>query len=487
MDQPMSSIRSAGSAFVAMASRASSQFFLIAVTLVATRYMSPTDFGIFAIATAFVTFARTLLYTGPFEYLLKTDDLEGHSTECLVVNGLVATASGVVLGALALASSWLFTSPQVSWLLLILIPSNFIAAFASWEEALLLRTGQIKRYYVITALVEFASSSLAIVLLFFGFKLGALIAQIYARLIILTVVYWWLARPVRLNRPRRRQVLTIARWSTARYGGTVVSFLSNYSGDLILGLLLSPAATGLFRASNRVVTAASDMFAQPTRILAMTALSRRAASGGPPGDQWFSMFVGIAFIGWPALIGIAVLAQQIAPIALGNKWAGAGTAISILAIARIWGMLSAVTGALLVANNRQNYAFFNQLFSAIGVAVATVLFSYWGVTGAAFASLLVATVSTLSLTWKTYQLAPVSGHEARRLLPVLIYPIVASLGGALVGQMISGDVGRYWALSIPIMLGATGWAIAVGLVWRRALGALASLTDHPVPKEEARA
>ncbi|RDE05317.1 oligosaccharide flippase family protein [Sphingomonas aracearum] len=473
-------LRSAAAAFLAMGSRASSQFFLIAVTLVATRYLSPADFGVFAIATAFVTLARTLLYTGPFEYLMKAKDLDGCVVECLVGNALMATIAGLVLLLLAGASPWLFSSPDVAWLMLVLIPSNFVAAFASWEEALLLRKGSVRAYYVSTTLVELASSLAAIGLLVAGWKLAALVVQIYLRLVLLAIAYRLQVRPPSLHRPDMAVVGTVARWSNSRYGATFVSFLSNYSGDLILGAFLSPAATGLFRASNRVVTAASDMFSQPARLLAMTGLSHRFAQGKPADGDWFAMFVGIAFIGWPALIGVAMLGDWLAPVALGPRWAGAGPAIAILACARLWTILTAVTSSLLVAYDRQRRVLANQLATAIGVAALTVALSPWGVTGAAVASLVVTAATTLWLVADALRVGQVSKARWRRLLPTLGLPMVFTSIAVLGGRAVAPEIARSppVQLAVAVACGALGWLMAVVLVRREALRSLRLLTHR---------
>jgi O-antigen/teichoic acid export membrane protein len=117
--------------------------------------------------------------------------------------------------------------------------------------------------------------------------------------------------------------MRLLRWSASRYGAAGVAAVSAYSGDLILGVLVSPAATGPFRASNRIATAASDIFAQPAVLLVRTALARCHARGAGADHGWQMMLAGIAMIGWPVLADLALLAGWIAAGVLGPAWAGA--------------------------------------------------------------------------------------------------------------------------------------------------------------------
>jgi O-antigen/teichoic acid export membrane protein len=465
-----------------MGARATGQISMIVVTLVATRFLGPADFGVFAIAAAFVTLSRTLLYAGAFEYLLKAPDLEATATECLTVNLLLALVNAVALCALAAVWQVLFNSHAVAVLMLMLVPSNFIAAVASWEESLMLREGKVRGYYLSTMLVEIFCGLLAVAMLWMGYGLIALVAQIYSRVLILAVIYRFTATMPILRRPVMSTMKAVTLWSSSRYGGVFVAFLSNYSGDLILGALLSPAATGLFRASNRIVTAASDMFSQPAAMLSMTGLSARFAAGKPADGSWLSMSAGISFIGWPVLLGVALLSNQLVPVVLGPQWATAGPIVTILCLARMSSLLSTVASSLLVAYNRQHRVFVIQAGSAISVAAMTVVLVPLGVIGAALASLAVMLGSATVLCWEAHKVGRVKSEDWKAAFPVFGVPMVTTAIAALVGRsaaplMVAGDVKQ---LAISIACCALGWGLGVLIVRIHALRALHVLTsaDH---------
>lgn len=315
-----------GTAVIAMAARVSGQIAMVAVTLVATRQLAPADFGIFAIAGALVMLARTMLYTGPFEFLLKAPAERERTiaAACLAATLIVASGWVLLLGGLGLAAPLLFKGGGVAPVILALAPSVLFAAIAAFAESLMLRSGAVRRYYGVTVGVEIGAGLAAIALLLAGWGLWALVAQIYVRIVLLILALGGLGPRLALARPLKGEIAEVLRWSGSRFGSVMVGFLANYSGDLVLGVVFSPAASGLYRASNRMVTALADMFIQPAGMLALTTLASDRANGVKGGSgtgAWLRLGGLFGVLGWPALAVLALFANRLVPLALGPAWA----------------------------------------------------------------------------------------------------------------------------------------------------------------------
>ncbi len=475
---------SAADALLAMAARGGTQLFVMAVTLVATRFLSPSDFGVFALATVFITFVRTLLYAGPAEYLLKTPAPDRDAADCLAAMMLTALLASAAVAGLAAGLFAVSGAADVAWLMLILAPSNLIAALTSWSEALLLRGHRLRAFYGAAVVTELASAVAAITLLLAGWQLGALVVQVYLRMTLPLITSALLLSRPRLRRPETAGVMRLLHWSASRYGAAGVAAVSTYSGDLILGVLLSPAATGLFRASNRVATAASDMFAHPAGLLVRTALARRHARGDDVDGGWLAMFAGIAMIGWAALVDLALVADWIAAGVLGPGWASAAAPIAILCLARLFAMLGTAATAMLVTHDRQTCVFRAQLVAAGAVATATVVLSPWGVNGAAVALLGASAGTALWLTCAALQLGGEATGAVRRSLGLIASPLLASALATLIGRWLAIGLTDTPIQQIMVsgLCGGVGWAIGIVPVRARAREALIHLTRPPPPQ-----
>ncbi len=463
-----------------MLARGSNQLFLIGVTLVATRMLTPADFGVFAIAATFVTLSRTLLYTGPFEYMMKAVDLKAVASACLAVTVLMVLFSAAAMGLIALAAPLIFKSQTVAILMLALIPSNAIAAVASWEEAQLLRSGRVQVYYIVTAGVEVISAGVAVALLLSGRGLFSLVAQIYTRLFLLAVIYRMMIAPPPWRWPAFSEIATVGRWSLARYSSTTVGFLSHYSGDLILGAVLSPAATGLYRASNRIVTAASDVFAQPAGLLAGTQLARRFARGAAPDDTFIRLFCGIAIFAWPALALMASLADRLTPLVLGKQWLAAAPVVTIICLARMVELVGTPSSAQLVSYDRQGVVLKNQLIASVSLAVLSLGAARFGVVAVALVNVFVALLSTTLLARAASRLGGVRRDVWVRAAVLVGAPTLLTLVAVWVGRILlseSLDQRPILFIAAATLCGMGGWLAGVSLFYRRALDAIHSLAE----------
>jgi len=470
-------------AMTGIAARGGNQVILLVVTLVAARFLSPTDFGIFAIASVGVTLIRTLLYSGAFEYLLKSDEPDAAATECLIVNLALSVTITALLLAFVPLSEPVFGAAAIGAVIVQMAPSNLLAAATAWQESQVLRAGRIRGYYVVTTVGEVVAAVVALVMLATQMGLAALVAQLYVRLAVLLAGYLVLQRSRFSDRITFARTLQVARWSASRYGAVLVSFVSQYGADVLLGAFLSPAASGLYRASSRIVAAVADMFAQPTRILAVTLFSARAAQGSPVGDLWPGILSSSAFLGWAAMAGLAMTASDLVPLLLGEQWSAAPPIVAVLCLARALNLLDAVTAPLLVSQNRQLAVLAVQTTASVVLVVGLFVFVHSGPASAAWVTAAAAGVLTLGLLILTARTAPATAAALRTAALLSLTAPLAILAGGGLGLLLArgltapplGEFASVFGVAVVALL-------AVGaLQYRSLLAALSALSPAEAP------
>jgi O-antigen/teichoic acid export membrane protein len=397
---------------------------------------------------------------------------------------------GAILAALSNFTGPLFHSTEVGFLLLALAPSSLLSAGANWQESQLLRAGRLKTYYGVTTFAEVIAAIVTVTMIVLGYGLVALIAQIYARLSLMMVAYRVLQAPMWSREFSLERAWAVARWSTHRYGATIVAFLSNYGADLLLGAFLSPAATGLYRASHRMVTGVSDLVSNPTRLTAVTIFSRRAAEGLESGPLWPRIASASAFIGWTALAGLAAISDQVVPMVLGARWAAAGPIVAILCLQRAFSLIDGVTGPMLVAYSHVRALFGVQLAMAIASVALLAVMARYGVAAAALSSVVTAGASmliTAALASRNFS-GLIGGLP--RALPVAVLPALATSLAAFAATRGVGGASADVVGSVvrEVAAGAAGFALAVVLLRRSVVDTLQALNPpagRPGLQEEA--
>ncbi len=479
---------------VGLVSRVAIQLCLLAVTLTATRFLAISQFGIYSIAAALMFLSRNLFYVGPYEYLLKTPIHAGLKGACLKANLGLAVAAAILLLIFASISEFIFGSKDLPFVLVRLVPTLFLSAATAWYEAVLLRDLAIRRYYLFTVIGEIFGAAVGIAFFYFGFELRSLIAQTYTRLGILLLLYLLSTRVEGWRNGSRADVRTVLDWSLSRLGAVFLNFSANYGADFVLGIVLSPAATGLYRASNRIVSSISDLFAQPLQKIVQTNLSARSSRGLQPDHSWIAMLTAVAAIGWAALFGLAVSAKQVVPFVLGPAWEKAAPVVVVFCAARALSLIDAATTSLLVCCDRQKFMLKVQTTVAILVPLTSLGISLVMPPNSTYAPAVVALAYFVIMSGLTIfycrEAARLSHTSAREVLWALM---VSAIPGAFVAaalvilEMSEFGRGLEQRLFVPVAAAVAAIALGAGLlvIRRRLLSSIHSLGYVRLAGEEA--
>lgn len=466
---------------VGFASRGIVQVVLFGVTIVATRSLSIADFGAYALGSLFLVLARQLFYVGPYEYLLKAQAEDNLQGACLAANFVQAVVLAALLGGIWLASPWLFDSPDVGRILALLVPTVFLVALTAWYEAVLLREVRVRRYYATTLVGDTVGAVVAVAMLARGYGVTSLVAQAYARQVVMLVLFLTATRQPPSAAAPWPLVVQVLRWSRARHAATLLNFTTSYGADLVLGVSLSPAATGLYRAANRIVSALTDLFAQPLQKIAQTNLSASFVRRYDMGTSWLTMLSGVGAIAWSGLLTLGFLARDLVPLALGAKWAPAVPIVVVFCVIKAFSLLDAVTTSFLVCHDRQRVMLWVQIASAVSVIVLGYVASAWGPQAVAIAVGLASTGMSLAYGAMVMRLSCADRGAVQDLLRTAAPPVLSvALALGLLNLMAPGLSGLP---AVVAGLGCAGLAFLVGAftVRHRMLSAIGSLGHHGAP------
>lgn len=479
---------------VGLMSRIAIQLCLLAVTLTATRYLAISQFGIYSVASALMFLSRNLFYVGPYEYLLKTPDHACLKGACLKANLCLAIAAAVPLLLFVSVSEIVFGSRDLPFVLIRLVPTLMLSALTAWYEAVLLRDLAIRRYYLFTVIGEIFGAAVGIAFFYFGFELRSLIAQTYTRLGVLLLLYVLSTRVAGWRDGSTADIRKVLSWSSSRFGAVFLNFSANYGADFVLGIVLSPAATGVYRASNRIVSSISDLFGQPLQKIVQTNLSARSSRGLRPDHSWIAMLTAVAAIGWAALFGLAVSARQVVPFVLGPAWGKAAPVIVVFCAARALSLIDAATTSLLVCCDRQKFMLKVQTMVAILVPLTSLALSLVMPRDSTLAPTVVALAYLMIMSGLTIaygrEAARLSDASAREVLGALLFSVVPGLFVTLALIVLEmSQFGRGLEQRVFIVAAVAVSAVALGaglmVIRKRLIASLHSLGHARLSGEEA--
>jgi O-antigen/teichoic acid export membrane protein len=464
--------------------RAWTQVTAFVVVVIAARMLERQEFGIYAIASVFIIILSTIMYSGIYEYIIKTEDYEAAADTCYWINLGFALAGAIVIALLAPLVAALVRAPQIAPLMLCLAPTAIIAALTSWQEALVLRRKKITGYYIIWFCSETIAAGLAIALFFAGVRLYALVGYRYSQLIVSSVGYLLYMGDVPRLAWRTEQARHALAFASRLYGSRLIAIVTNYGADLIIGTLASPAAAGAYRLASRMIFGFSEIYFQPIKTIAWVRFSSAERAGSGLGHEWLGLMTVLSMIAWPTLGGAAVLSRQLTGTVLGNTWLAAAPVVVILALSKSGELFEVFLDPLLGTAGNTALLLRIRAGAAVVAIAGFLALAHLGPAFAAWAQ--AATYLSLAIVTIIVGLKRTNGTVRAlitALLPGLATTALTMLAAAAASRL-TGGAG--WPLiakfAADVAAGGFVWAFMAGIVFRRrTLGALLSLKDQAPP------
>lgn len=245
-------------------SRVISQGSSLILLVLGAQFLTPAEFGAYALATLTLALINVFLYSGAYEHLLKTQDVGADGPTVLSVKLFYAVLSAILLLSVGRVLLGFDDLAQLGFLLQIFAVVPLMSCTSAWREAAYLRVpSHLPRYFQLTLFRDGVALLLAIAWLIAGWGLWALVLHRVTLALIGALLFGWVERPLPLPDWRLSQVGQLLRKTSALTGSRLLSFFGNNGVDMVVGVFLSPAAVGLYRMASRMAIALYDVIAQP--------------------------------------------------------------------------------------------------------------------------------------------------------------------------------------------------------------------------------
>jgi O-antigen/teichoic acid export membrane protein len=433
-----------------------------ACTLIIARLLSPADYGLFGMAMVIQGFVGTIYDFGLEDTIVRQRDLTDDQVARL---GGLALLYGVIFALLTVAIAEpiarFYREPAVEWLLQVLALTTIIEAVQMLPRASLARQ---LRFRTLAWIDGAAGLSLGLGTLLFalaGFRYQALAYSAVTSGAIAAVVAFVVA-PQRLALPRRHSGLRPA----MAFGIQVVLariawYAYTHADFAVISRVLGKAALGAYTFAWALATLPADRFAALVGNVMRGVFSAVQDDKAALRRYWLATTEGLAFVVLPVAVGIAVAADDVILVVLGDQWRGAIAPLRLLAVYGGFRALIAMIPPLLIA---AGHARRNLERTLLGVAVLPALFyfgSRWGTIGVAAAWVVGYPLVSLPTYRFTFRLVGLTPRDYfRAVWPALSATLV--MAAVVVAAHIAA---RDWALLARFaMETAAGAATYVALV-----------------------
>lgn len=332
---PAMSVRTA--AAWALVSQYTSFAIQFATSVVLARwFITPAQLGLFSIAFAAVTLVAFLQDFGVTRYINGERDLTPEKLHTAFTVS-VAFAWGIALLALLAAKpiAWFYGDPKLLPVTLIIASSYLLVPLAIVPQATCQRRMDYKSNTMIEVGSSVANAATAVTLAVTGHGALALAWGAFAQQAARLFVSQWragLMLPWPLRLKGAEPVL--------RLGGTnsVLSTCYSITGrapELVIGRLIDNAAVGLFARASGLALQLRLLVAGAVTGVFYPAFRQVRDSGQPLGPPYLRVVAAYTGVTWPAMAGIAVLAQPLVQLLYGDKWMAAAPLLGWIALSQL--------------------------------------------------------------------------------------------------------------------------------------------------------
>ena len=450
----------------------STQASRLVVSVVLARLLTPGEFGVVAAAMVFMVVAWQLTDLGTAAVIIQREEMDDVLVSSVFWFNI---ALGVVLAALTVATAGplgaALGQPGAAPAIRVLGAVSFLGALGNMHHALLRRRMQFGRLATIAIANAAVNAALGIGLALAGAGIWALVVGTVSGVAVSTATAWWFER----WRPRAtcslRRLREVARFSIHFFWSNTLAVVFAQLDKVIVSRMLGGAPLGTYAVAQRTVLSPVSAISTAVSTVSFSAFARgqddpaRLRSGASRAAGVVTLVV------LPAMVGLAVLAEQAVRVVYGPQWEAAVPVVQVLAPVAAVQALACVTASVMLAMGRSDWLYRWALANCLVGAAAMVVGAQWGLVGVSLALAgVVAVLTPLEMRMALGLIDMRLTAYVRILVPHVLATAVMAVTARLAA---AGAEGVGGGAATQLLAGsAAGAVVFVALMWRAGVPAV---------------
>jgi O-antigen/teichoic acid export membrane protein len=434
--------------------------FIIGVIL--SRLLSPADFGLVAMITVFTGFATIFMDLGFGSALIqKQDTRPEHYDSVFWLNMAAGLLLMGLFAAVAPLLAWLYDQPLLTPLTLFISTNFLITAFSSVQITLLQKQLHFSRlaYAELAALI--ISGVIAIAMALTGFGVWSLAVQTVL-LSLLTVIFVWMKSGWRPSwRFSREAVRELIAFSSNLLGFNSLNYWLRNGDNFLVGRFLGTAELGIYSRAYSLMLLPLSIVSRTVGQVMFPAFSSIQSDPARVARIYLRMTRTIAFVTFPAMVGLWVVSPHFVPAIFGDQWLDMIPILRIFCLVGLLQSIGTLNGNLYLSQGRSDLQFRVGLVLGLAGLLAIVLGLRWGIEGVAMAYAIFSALAFYPSVKIAVSLVGLSFAE-----------VVRNLGGVTVLSLLMGailwtineQVGNRWRHAEALLILTAAGAVIYGVV-----------------------
>lgn len=340
-------------------------FISLIVTAILSRILSPEEFGIVAIATVIIAFFTMFTEIGIAPSIIQNKTLTEDDLSSIFS---FTIWSGLILSILFIASASFvasyYSSPILEPICYLLSITLFFSSCQIVPNGLIYRDKDFKFIAIRSFSVQLISGIIAVVSIFLGFGIYALLVNPILSSILLFIISY-IKKPIRFRLWFKLDALKkIFSFSSYQFLFNIINYFSRNLDKLIIGKYLNTNSLGYYEKSYRLMMLPLQTITHVVSPVMHPIFSDYQNDYQKLSDSYLKVVKLLAYIGFPLSVLLFFTSKELVLLVFGMQWEKSVLSFQILSLSVGFQILLSTTGSIFQAANSTKTLFISGLISS---------------------------------------------------------------------------------------------------------------------------
>ena len=444
-------------------------------TIAVARILLPEDYGLIAMATTVLGLVSMLNEFGLGSAIVMLRKLsEEQVAQLHGLALLLGTAGFLVTASAAVPIADFYSAPQLSWVVVAMGIGLVFSGVRSVPAALLERELKFKLIAFLEGSQSIITAVVIVVLAYLGFGYWALvwggIVGTLSAAIAVTIL-----RPQHFRMPRPLVLQDVVQFSWHILISRVSWYLCATADLFIGGRFLGASTVGVYSFGCTLANVPVDKVTSLVNRVTPAFYSTIQSDVSAIRRYLLVLTEGLALTTFPVGVGMALVADDVIPLLLGDKWQVVVPPLRILACYAALRSVTSLIAPILFVTGGSRLGMWNGMFGLATFPLGFWIGSHWGAVGLAWTWFIVHPMNLVMIYWHVMKKINLSVlNYLKAMIPALCS--VALMAAAVYAiRDLSVDWPEYSRVLLEVGGGAATYAVLVVAIWRSRLEKIAHL------------
>ena len=435
-------------------------------TLLVARFLSPDDYGLVGMATMYLGLVTLLSEFGLGMTIITLRDLTREQVaELNTIAVMVGVLAFLLSCVAAVPLGWIFRAPELPVIVVVLSTGFVIGAFRTIPSGLLQRDLQFRTEALLEALQGVATAGSMVVLAWRGFGHWTLvIGSLLGTFLLAGGTLAVRRHPFRW--PRFSSIAEALTFTKHQLGGSLAWYTYSNADFFVVGRVLGRADLGVYSIAKTLALTFPEKVTGLIMRVTPAYFSAVQNAHGELRRYLLRLTELLSLLSLPAMVGMVLVADELVPLVLGEKWLAVVIPLKLLAIFAAYDSVSQLPVRALIATGDVRF------LMRVGVALAVLLpasflvGSQWGLTGIAAGWLIIHPASQVAVLLRVRKRLGLPLREyAAALMPAVQATGLMTASVLLSAQLLPGSASVLLVFACKVGVGAVTYVLSVAALY----------------------